>query len=442
MSSSPTRLLPHSLLWRAFLLIATLMLAAVGAWLAIFRQAEIEPRAHALAQTIVSISNLTRTALLAARPERRIDVLADLSDVEGVHVYPAEADDRIVPPPATALMRHLESDLRERLGTETRLAFELNDEPGLFVSFRLFPGEDGVFWLALPRERLEGRFPLQWLGWGALVLLLALAGAWLIVLRISRPLKALEAAAGKLGQGETPSPLPEKGPDEIVAVTHAFNQMSESLKRLEEDRRLLLAGISHDLRTPLARLRMEIEISVSDPQARADMAADIDEMDRTIGQFLDFARHKAQRSVALEPTNLAPWLGEIAARYGDKVKCRPASAEFLHPIQREPLRRAVVNLIENALRHGGGTAAVELTLEREDGRLVIAVLDRGPGIAPEDAERLKQPFTRGEAARTGAAGAGLGLAIVERIARAHGGRLELLPREGGGLAARIVLPVN
>jgi len=435
-------LLPHSLLWRAFLLIATLMLTAVAAWLAIFRQAEVEPRAHALAQTIVSISNLTRTALLAARPERRIDLLAELSDIEGVHVYPAEAGDHIVPPPPTALTRHLEHDLRERLGPETRLAFELNGEPGLFVSFSLFPGEEGDFWLALPRERLERRFPLHWLGWGALVLLLALAGAWLIVLRLARPLKALEGAARQLGRGETPPPLPERGPDELIAVTHAFNQMSQNLKQLEEDRRLLLAGISHDLRTPLTRLRMDIELSVAEPEARAAMEADIAEMDRTIGQFLDFARPQAIDGQLPQPTDLAALLAEIAARYGEKVQCRPASAEFSLPAHREPLRRAIVNLVENALRHGGQAAPVELTLSREGGDLVIAVLDRGPGIAPEDAERLKQPFTRGETARSNAGGAGLGLAIVERIARAHRGRLELKPREGGGLAARIVLPVS
>lgn len=445
MCSYPTvktsRLLPHSLLWRAFLLIATLMLVAVAAWLAIFSQAEVEPRAHALAQTIVSVSNLTRSALLAARPERRLDLLAELSDIEGVHVYPAEAGDRIEPPPPTALTRHLEQDLRERLGADTRLAFGLNGEPGLFVSFRIFPGEEGDFWLALPLERLERRFPLQWLGWGALVLLLALAGAWLIVLRLAKPLKALETAAHRLGRGETPPPLPERGPDEIVAVTHAFNQMSQSLKQLEEDRRLLLAGISHDLRTPLARLALDVELSVADPEARAAMEADIAEMDRTIGQFLDFARPQ-KLDGGSEPTDLAALLTEIAARYGERVSCRVTSADFPHSAHRESLRRAIVNLIENALRHASDTGPVELTLSREEGSLVIAVLDRGPGIAAEDAERLKQPFTRGEAARSNAGGAGLGLAIVERIARAHGGRLELLPRSGGGLAARIVLPAS
>jgi two-component system osmolarity sensor histidine kinase EnvZ len=420
------------------------MLVAVAAWLAIFREAEMEPRARQGAQMVASVANLTRAALLAARPESRIDLLAELSDTEGVHIYPAEADDQVEPPPSTALTRHLERELHERLGPETRLAFTLNGEPGLFVSFRIFAGDAGDYWLALPRERLERRLPLQWLGWGAAVLLLALAGAWLIVFRITRPLKALETAARKLGAGETPPALPERGPDELVAVTHAFNQMSANLKQLEEDRQLLLAGISHDLRTPLTRLRMETELSVGDAEARAGMEADIAEMDRTIGQFLDFARPQAMSGKPPEPVNLAALLDEIAARYADRVKCRPASADFSLPVHIEPLRRAIVNLIENALRHGGGTAPttpVELELAREGKEVIITVLDRGPGIAPADAERLKQPFTRGEAARTGAGGAGLGLAIVERIARAHGGRLQLLPRDGGGLAARIVLPV-
>lgn len=435
-------LLPDSLLWRAFLLIATLMLVAVAAWLAIFREAEMEPRARQVAQMVASVANLTRAALLAARPETRLELLAELSDTEGVHVYPADDDDRIEPPPSTALTHYLERELRERLGAETRLAFMLNEEPGLFVSFRIFAGDADLYWLALPRERLERRLPLQWLGWGAAVLLLALAGAWLIVFRITRPLKALEAAARQLGAGATPAPLPERGPRELVAVTHAFNQMSANLKQLEEDRQLLLAGISHDLRTPLTRLRMEAELSVADAEARAGMAADIAEMDRTIGQFLDFARPQALDGKAKVPTDLAALLDEIAGRYGERAKCRHAKADFQIPVHVEPLRRAIVNLIENALRHAGLAAPVELDLAHEGSNIVIAVLDRGPGIAPADAERLKQPFMRGEAARTGAGGAGLGLAIVERIAKAHGGCLDLLPREGGGLAARIVLPVS
>jgi two-component system osmolarity sensor histidine kinase EnvZ len=433
-------LLPQSLLWRSFLLIATLMLAAVAAWLAIFSEAELDRRSRQIAQMVTSMTNITRAALLAASPERRRDLLLELSDREGVRVYPADAGDDVRPPPPFPLTRRIEALLRERLGPETRLAFGLNDERGLFVRFRVFPGEphdDGDFWLALPRERLERHFPWQWLGWGAAVLLLSLAGAWLIVFRITRPLKALETAAAKVGAGETPPPLPERGPREIAALTRAFNRMSADLRRLEEDRALLLAGISHDLRTPLARLRMETEMSVADPQARAGMEADIVEMDRTIGQFLDFARPAA--AAPAEPVDLAALLAEIAGRYGRRV----AGADFratVATVRRDALRRAIVNLVENALRHGSGAAPAELALTEENGETVIAVLDRGPGMTAAETARLRQPFARGEAARTGAGGAGLGLAIVERVVRAEGGRLELLAREGGGLAARIVLP--
>ena len=430
--------MPRSLLWRAFLLIATLMLLAVAAWLAIFREAELEPRARQLAQMISSVVNLTRVALITARPDSRRVLLEELSDAEGVHVYPAEPDDRIEPPPPGPLSRRIQALLQEQLGEETRLAFVLNDEPGLFISFRIFAGENGDFWLALPRERLERHFPLQWLGWGIAVLLLALIGAWLIFFRITRPLKRLEAAARKVGAGEAAGELPERGPTEIVAVTHAFNQMNRSLQQLEEDRKLLLAGISHDLRTPLTRLRMETELSVADESARTAMEADIGEMDRTIGQFLDFARpHRAPPG----PIDLIPLLTEIAARYGSRL----AGVDFSqHEVIRvlahaDALRRAIVNLIENALRHGGTDSCPELMLDIDDCHARIAILDRGPGIPPAEVERLKQPFTRGESARTGASGAGLGLAIVDRIIRAQGGRFELLPREGGGLEARISL---
>ncbi len=388
------KFLPRALLWRAFWLIALLMLLAVAAWLAIFSEAELDRRSRQIAQMLTSVTNLTRTALLTAHPAQRHELLADLADLEGLHVYPADADDRVEPPPSFGLTRRIETLLLEKLGPETQLAFAVNGEPGLFVRFRIFPGEDGNYWLGLPRERLARHLPWQWIGWSMAVLLLSLAGAWLIVYRIVRP--------------------------------------------IEEERALLLAGISHDLRTPLTRLRMEVEMSVDDEAARSGMEADIIEMDRTIGQFLDFARPvDATPAVATDLSNL---LGDIAARYGERVDYRrPASADFSASVRPDALRRVVTNLIENALRHAG--APVDLELARAGRHIVIAILDQGPGIAPADIERLKQPFTRGETARTGAGGAGLGLAIVDRLVRLQGGRFELVPRPGGGLAARIILHV-
>lgn len=430
-------LFPRSLLWRTFLLIAALMLLSVLAWFAIFNTYEREPRARQLSQLIVSVVNLTRSALVTARPEARRNLLWELSDREGIHIYPAEAGDRIQPlPPERVFLQMVHELVRERMGPDTRMALELEGEKGLFVSFRI---EDDEYWLALPRERLERHFPVQWLGWGAAALLLSLAGAWLVVFKVTRPLKALERAAAEIGRGRRPQPVAADGPEEIATLATAFNRMNADLARLDDDRALILAGISHDLRTPLTRLRMGIEMA-ADEAMQAGMVADVEEMDRTIGQFLDFARTDGGEAPA--PTDLAALLNDLAEQYrrrGSPVAASPAAPLAL-AVRPKALRRAVANLIDNALRHAGDGSPVDLGLAAEAGEIHIDVADRGPGIPPEEAERLKLPFTRLETARTGAIGAGLGLAIVDRIARDHGGRLELLPREGGGLTARIILP--
>ncbi len=433
------KLLPGSLLWRSFLLIAALMLLSVLTWFFIFTQYEREPRARQLSQLIVSVVNLTRTALIAARPEARMDLLRELSDREGIHLYPAEDDDRVAELPDRAILRRVRELLREEMGPATRLTMEREGENALFVSFTI---DDEAYWVALPRERAERYLPAQWLGWGAAALLLSLAGAWLIVFRVTRPMKRLEQAAAELGRGRRPAPVPESGPDEIETLAHAFNQMSADLARLDDDRALILAGVSHDLRTPLTRLRMGIEMAVADDATRNEMAADIEEMDRSIGQFLDFARADAGEPAA--PVDIAALLEELAGLYrqrGADVSVAPPAAGVspLLTLRPKAIRRAVANLIDNALRHAGAAGPIELALTGTGSGTAIEVRDRGPGIPAADAERLKLPFTRLETARTDAIGTGLGLAIVDRVARGHGGALDLLPRAGGGLIARIRL---
>jgi two-component system osmolarity sensor histidine kinase EnvZ len=439
---------PQSLLWRTFLLLTVLMLLSVAAWFAIFSTYEREPRARQLAQTLVSVANLTRAALISARPEARRELLRDLSDREGIHIYPADAADRIEVLPDRAFLRRVEELVREQLGPATRLSLERDGERALFVSFRIDDGDEGDYWLALPRERIDRVFPLSWLGWGVAALLLSLAGAWLIVFRITRPLKALQQAARKVGAGETPARLDESGPTELATVAHAFNQMSTDLAQIDQDRALILAGISHDLRTPLTRLRMGIEMA-GDDGLREGMTADVEEMDKTIGQFLDFAR--SEGGEAPQDVDVAALLLDIATQYrrrGFKVDLVAPAAPVLappavaRPVRPQALRRAISNLIDNALRYAGSESLVELALGGAGGEFSIEVLDRGPGIPADEVERMKRPFARLEAARTNTAGAGLGLAIVDRVARSHNGRLELLPREGGGLLARLALPAN
>ncbi len=436
---------PQSLLWRTFLLVALLMLLSVAAWFAIFNVYEREPRARQLAQTLVSVANLTRAALVSARPEARRELLRDLSDREGIHIYPADATDRVAPLPERPFLQRVEELAREQLGPHTRLSLEREGERALFVNFRIDDGDDGSYWLALPRERIDRVFPLSWLGWGVAALLISLFGAWLIVFRITRPLKALEQAARKVGAGETATRLDESGPTELATVAHAFNQMGADLAQIDQDRALILAGISHDLRTPLTRLRMGIEMS-ADADLREGMSADVEEMDKTIGQFLDFARSEGGEA-PLE-LDVAALLAEIAMQYrrrGFKVELAagPSPGVMAAKLRPQALRRAVNNLVDNALRYAGNDLPVALALSAVGDELLIEVSDRGPGIPPQDVERIKRPFARLDAARSNAVGAGLGLAIVERIARSHNGRLELLPRAGGGLCARLaVRPID
>jgi len=432
-------LFPRTLLWRSVLLIALLLVIAHLAWLQIFRVSEREPRARQVAQQIVSVVNLTRAALITAQPSKRFELLDELSSEEGIQVYSSERGERVAPLPDRPFLRLVENEVRRQLGPETRLAASRNGIRGAWVSFRIDGDE---YWVFMPRSRLERADPLRWVGWGALVLALALLGAYLIVARINRPLRELTGAAAEIGRGRTPPPVAETGPAEIRTLAHAFNRMAADLKRLDEERALLLAGVSHDLRTPLSRIRLGLEMldGKGDAALQAGLVQDVEDIDAAIGQFLDFAR-LAEGEAAVPEGDLNAIVREVCEGYARAGKAVSTRLETLPPLALRPfaVQRLIANLVDNALRYGG--PAVEVATRPENGRAVIEVLDRGPGIPPGDSERMLQPFTRLDTARSGA-GTGLGLAIVDRIARLHGGSVQLLAREGGGTRARVELPLN
>ncbi len=422
-----------TLLARSFLLIALLLVVAVLGSFQIYRVYEREPRARELAQQTVSVVNLTRAALVNADPFRRRALLVELSEREGIRLYPATNDEAVAPLPDDPLLKQVASRVAASLGPETRFASERDGTEGFWVSFLI---DEDEFWVMLPGERFGAAFGLGWLGWGIALLAIALVGAWFIASTLAKPLRALTAAAGRVGRGQTPEPVPVEGPRELQTLSTSFNRMANDLASMERERATVLAGISHDLRTPLARLRLELEMSGVSPQVADAMVADLDEIDAVIGQFLDYARgDQEQRKVE----DLDVLLGEVGARYaklGKAVSFTPGAPPPL-PLAHMALRRAVSNLVDNALRYAGEPVEIE---SRIDGtHAVIEVRDRGPGIPAAETERLKQPFTRLDAARSGAGGAGLGLAIVDRVARAHGGSLELGARDGGGLVARLRL---
>ncbi len=424
---------PDSLLARSFLLIALLLLLSLGGWFEIYRTYQREPIAREIAQQTVTIVNLTRAAIVNADPRLRRELLLDLNETEGIRVFVSNPDERLEGVPSEPMLDMIGARVRVALGPGTRLAFARNGIEGYWVSFNL---DEDEFWVKLERERLEPDFATQWIGWGLFALLLSLVGAWFIASRISRPLAALTRAAQQVGRGEHVDPAPEAGPREIRMLATAFNQMSADLGRLERDRAMVLAGISHDLRTPLARLRLGLEMIGGDRSMSEGLAADIDEMDKIIGQFLDFAKGESEAGIETALDELVDDICERYAKLGRAlVRGKPSAIRL--SLAQMAVRRAISNLIDNALRYS--STPIEIEVRQEGGFAVIEVRDRGPGIPTSEAERMKRPFTRLEAARSDAGGSGLGLAIVDRVARMHGGRLDLLPREGGGLVARLLL---
>ena len=433
------KLFPRTLLWRSVLLIALLLTVAHLSWLQIFRSSEREPRARQIAQQMVSVVNLTRAALITADPAKRLALLQDLSRDEGIQVHLGHPGERVAPLGDRAFLNLVQQNLRRQLGPDTQLATSREGVRGTWVSFHI---DEDEYWVFMPRTRLERNYPLTYVWWGALVLALALLGAYLIVARINRPLRELAGAADEIGRGKTPPPVAETGPTEIRTLAHAFNRMASDLKRLDEERALLLAGVSHDLRTPLSRIRLGLEMmdDKGDPALKSGMIEDIGDIDAAINQFLDFARITEGES-AVPDGDLNAIVREVCERYSRAGKDVATRFEELPPLKLRPLaaHRLVANLVDNALRHGDGS--VEVRTSKQESTAVLEVLDRGPGIPPAEAERMLQPFTRLNSARSDA-GTGLGLAIVDRIARLHGGRVQLLPRDGGGLRARVELPLK
>lgn len=431
------RLLRDSLLLRAFLLIVVLIVLSFAAAMALFRHAVLEPHAQQMAQTVVSTVNLTRAAVLSSAPEWRSALLAELQDAEGVRLRLAEAPEILTPlpqfPPEMALMAQR---VRERLGAETQFASARNGETALWISFRI--GAD-KFWLGLPAERLGPPPSQMLLIWGVVVLLLALAGGYLIARQVTRPLSRVARAARQLGAGTMPAPLSEQGAPEVIAVARAFNQMSTDLAANERERALVLAGISHDLRTPLARVRLAAEMA-GDASLREGLVTDVEQMDAVIRQFLDYARLDESETPAT--TDLPTLVSEVAQSFQGQAKNMALSLEAVPMFSLRPLllRRALANLLDNAIKYGGGEIA--LSLQRHGNMVELSVADRGAGIPAEQREAAKRPFVRLQSARSDTEGSGLGLAIVERAARLHGGEFKLTSCAGGGLQATLVLPLN
>ncbi|MBX3609767.1 MAG: HAMP domain-containing protein [Hydrogenophaga sp.] len=431
-----------SLFWRTFFFLTLLLTGCIVAWLQTFRALEYEPRALQSAQQLASLVNLSRAALVHSDAIARVSLIKTLATEEGLRIKPREPNDTFKLYDVDALSRNVSDQLKNRLGPDTVVAREVNAQGGLWIGFTI---DGDQYWLLTDPSRVGPVAGITWLIWLGTAALLSLTGAALIARLINRPLKKLSFAASRVREGDfNASQLNEAvATSEIREVNIGFNRMAQRLSKIEQDRALMLAGISHDLRTPLARLRLETEMSVADAQAREHMSADIEQVTAVIDKFLDYARPDHLRTAEV---NLNQVIDAAIYALGDdphvivKTRIEPNTRVMGDAVE---LQRVFTNLMENAVRYGrnpsSGVVQIEVASKAKDNAVLVKLRDHGVGVKPEILEQLTQPFFRGDAARSDATGTGLGLAIVERAIARMGGRFALANSSTGGLAAHIKL---
>lgn len=333
----------------------------------------------------------------------------------------------------------LERSLEERTGKVTHTKITQFEKTWYWIE--LSSGEDQIS-IGFPQNRLDVQSPLAFFLIAIATIVLALITAIILARRITRPLQKLAAAATHVGQGNQPEKLSEEGVEELAELAHTFNNMAEQVQALLANRTTLLAGISHDLRTPLARMRLAVEMlpDNADPKIIARLKNDVEEMNRLIGEFLAFSRGLEKEKQ--QTTDLNALLQELADNQtaeGGAVRWQ-TQGSCIRPVGQMAMRRIVVNLLNNAVRYGEGKEVV-LECECDERASVIRILDNGPGIPADEIENVFRPFYRLESSRsTATGGSGLGLAIAKQLADVNGWKIALLPRPQGGTEARLTIP--
>ncbi len=439
----PPRKSGLSLFWRTFVLLVLLLICSVWAWTETLHELEAEPRSVQTARQIASLVNLSRAAVMHSDAITRVSLFKTMKDQEHVVIVPREPKDIAEPLDQEHLGQYVSDELKRQLGPDTLVASRVNNVDGLWIGFTI---DKDHYWLQTNRDRFDQPAGRIWLVWLASAGALSLTGAAFIARLINRPLKDLSYAASRIREGDFEASVLNEAvnTNEIRAVNVGFNRMTQKLAKIEEDRAVMLAGISHDLRTPLARLRLETELSVPDEQARAGMAVDIEQLDAIIDKFLDYAR--PGNNIKLVSVSLNDTVQSCVTnmRKRDDVVFKIAmEAHLLVLVDAVELQRVITNLLENAVRYGKsvdtGMAEIDISARHQDQQVLLRIRDHGMGVGTDQLKQLTTPFFRGEAARTEAKGTGLGLAIVEKTVSRMGGVFVLTNASSGGLCANIQL---
>jgi len=397
----------------------------------------IVPVAERSADDLAGLIVLSAQTWVELPPETRAAFERELARRHGLRLTTVDVG-ATADAPRFAFRAQIEAALSRRTGE----AIGLRSVPGAHAAWLDIPVGGHALRVGFFPDRYAVKLPLAAIAVVVVGTFLSLLTALLLVRRITVPLARAASAASQVGAGELPEPLPETGPAELAELARRFNKMAAEVRDLLDNRTTLLAGISHDLRTPMTRLQLNLEMLRDAPSAaridransndaRIDRAvADLADMNKLITGYLELARTtQAETKVRFD---LASLLEEVAADTGLPW---PGAAPCTIEAGRLAMRQIVANLIQNAQRYGGGTP-VELALECTDKLARVIVRDTGPGIPDDQMEKVFRPFYRLEASRAQATGGtGLGLAIVRQLAESNGLKVVLTNRAVGGLEA-------
>lgn len=433
---------PRSLFVRTTLLFSSILFVSYIAAIVLFLVFFIKPisisTASYLSQQIISIRQATQ-GMSEAQTQTYLTALALQ---ENILLYSNKYPTTLPGSPAAdGFQRGIATELKNRLAQSLQVRFQFGPEKR--IVWLNFDNKHSGDWLGVRLSAEANQFPNSLKAQLLVILILTMLGSSLLAYRINRPLKKLVNAAQRVSRGEFPEPLPVQGPQELRDLSETFNTMVRDISKLADDRNLMLAGISHDLRTPLARMRLAIEMlgDNTERELRQGLICDLDDMDRILGQFISFSRQDTDEIT--QSINLNDLIREVAEHYSQQDKPLVLQLDDipLLPIKPVAMRRLLANLIDNAWYYAQPPVCIATHLINGSS-VELIISDNGPGIAAEKIQQLLQPFARLDNARGDGLRSGLGLAIVKRIAQAMQIQLDISNRASGGLQVKLTLPLQ
>jgi len=433
--------LPNSLFFRTATTLTITSLLLVAITLASLAWFVVIPISKQSAEDLAAILTLSAQTWVELPPETRRDLERELLKSHQLKLTSQPVTLNSFSQPHFYL-NLLKEAVEHRLGHNINIGYIDSDEYEDWIWLDINTAEPNLYF-GFPRDRVGARPPVALSFISAAAFLLAIMAALFIALRLSRPLAMLSTATAVIGKGKQQMILPETGPDEIVKLAQQFNHMAKEVSELLENRTTLLAGISHDLRTPLTRIKLTLEImpETESNDFKQSMIEDVDEIEHRLREVLQLARGAEQREQA-EAHDLGKIIAELISAHQHnavEISYEPA-APVIKTVAKDTLKRVLQNILENAIRYGD-KKPVSIRLEQdEEGRPVICILDNGPGIPEQEKEAVFRPFYRLENSRSSiTGGSGLGLAIVQQLCNAQGWTVSIHSRKEGGTAVCLTL---